>query len=176
MNTTYHVRNASTAACEVRVRMTHEQYAEVKAFYGKPENYALRFATSEVYSAGNGWYVIYGDDEHVDAALRGLSLIRRALEQGAQIRAERERRLERERQEAEAVGRAYSGKRRLFVIVRQVKIRGRVQCKAYNRALSAARNKDAEMAREIRRLMQPAVESMNLAKFAAKFNAQHHRT
>ena len=82
-----------TLACTVRVRLTAEQESIIRSYYNMdpnrpmfcrtralPEEFQYEGAESaEMFSQGNGWFLIYGDGIHVNDACRTLDKIEVAL-------------------------------------------------------------------------------------------------
>jgi hypothetical protein len=105
-----------TVNCIVKLRLTPEDERIIREYYDMSPNHPMfsrgqMRPAPEVFSLGNGWYVIYGDGERKDSAMHCLNSIQVALVR--KVRPKQRPNVQR----AEVIKHVYEKKRKVFVVV-----------------------------------------------------------
>ena len=143
----------------IKIQLNRTQVKIIRKFYGKE---ILSFSRGEMLAQGNGWYLIVSRGEvnrpeDISALLSNIRVALAYSERLPQLKALAEAKAK----EVENFYKAYRGKK-VRVVCKLVEGKGsRPKVVAVNRALSAYKNKDFEINREIQQLIQKAVAPKN---------------
>lgn len=162
-----YAQKINTVNCTVKLRMRKEDEDVVRRFYKMDPNRPMfcrtralpdefqyeGVASPEVFSLGNGWYIIHGDGERMNSALKCLAQIEFALKTRERPQQTTVAVVQRQKQ----VEQVYAERRRVFIKVLPVTIsngpaRGRTTFVLKNRALQAEQNKENVWRDEARRM------------------------
>lgn len=172
-----YAQKINTVNCTVTLRMRKEDEDVIRRFYhmdpnrpmfcrtrALPDEYQYEgVASPEVLSLGNGWYIIYGDGEHMNSALKCLAQIEFALKTRERPTQTTLAVVQRQKE----VEQLYAERRRVFIKVLPVTVssgasKGRTTFVLKNRALQAERNKENVWRDEARKMEAQRLEGLTM--------------